>query len=404
MTAADEHSPLLRRQAYDDSGVSRSNSNRTKCVLAAGCALLAVFAIHSVFSKRHDPPALSRYTAFAIHTDFATSHDPPALPRYTLQLQQEEKMAALFATAKPETKYETSSVLILNVNDTTSATAYAICDSSWAIYQFGVNDLTPTNPHNLRITDASVENHQARKHQDSGYEALAYLDHTFYVVRESVAMYKAQTYHAVIEEIDVHGKHYNIKRSCPTEFTFEGDSKGFEGIWAVHDTDHQVVLWGLCEGNHCSESKKDDRGHGRIVLMKQVMSGTNCTWKTVGVVDLPQSVYFADYSAMAVRANDNTVAIASQEDSQVWIGRVLGRQPDSGLWDLDGIAFDDTNAEMWSFPKNVHGEVVYCNIEGIYWMDNRTLMAASDKTKGHGKQPSRCKEKDQSIHIFNMPA
>ena len=104
---------------------------------------------------------------------------------------------------------------------------------------------------------------------------------------------------------------------------------------------------------------------------------------------------------MAV-SKDNTVAITSQEDSQVWIGRLLGQQADSGLWNVEELAFDDSS-KILDFPKDDKCKTVYCNIEGIQWLDDGTLLAASDKTKGGGKQDSRCKTKDQSLHVFNVP-
>ena len=117
---------------------------------------------------------------------------------------------------------------------------------------------------------------------------------------------------------------------------------------------------------------------------------------------IPSSANFADYSAMAVNKND-VVAITSQEDSQVWIGRLLGKQADTDLWDIDAMEFDPSEAHIFDFPKDIECATNYCNIEGINWLDDQTLMAASDKMKGHGKQDARCKAKDQSVHVFALP-
>ena len=46
-------------------------------------------------------------------------------------------------------------------------------------------------------------------------------------------------------------------------------------------------------------------------------------------------------------------------------------------------------------------QMVYCNGEGLQWLDNYRLLVASDKAKA--KQPFWCDAKDQSIHIFAMP-
>lgn len=43
-----------------------------------------------------------------------------------------------------------------------------------------------------------------------------------------------------------------------------------------------------------------------------------------------------------------------------------------------------------------------CNIEGVCWLDCDRIVVVSDKCKS-SKQPVRCRHKDQSIHIFNIP-
>jgi hypothetical protein len=42
------------------------------------------------------------------------------------------------------------------------------------------------------------------------------------------------------------------------------------------------------------------------------------------------------------------------------------------------------------------------NVEGIAWLSRDTLVAVSDRKKW--RQPARCAEKDQSIHLFRIPA
>ena len=45
--------------------------------------------------------------------------------------------------------------------------------------------------------------------------------------------------------------------------------------------------------------------------------GFGCYWRTVRVLDLPSEVAFQDYSAIALHRSSATVAITSQENSQV---------------------------------------------------------------------------------------
>jgi hypothetical protein len=52
---------------------------------------------------------------------------------------------------------------------------------------------------------------------------------------------------------------------------------------------------------------------------------------------------------------------------------------------------------VYRFPSKSYG-----NVEGIGWLSEDTLIAVSDKKKA--RQPERCAEKDQSIHVFRIPA
>ena len=130
----------------------------------------------------------------------------------TLKLAYELPFASLFKDTKGQRKYEASSVVV--VDDS----AYAICDSSWAISKFN-RELQPFNDANIQIGDPG------REEEDSGYEALIHDNGTFYVVRESI-QHEDSTYHAIIEELELGDDDYDIKAQCSAEFAFEGDSKG----------------------------------------------------------------------------------------------------------------------------------------------------------------------------------
>lgn len=179
------------------------------------------------------------------------------------------------------------------------------------------------------------------------------------------------------------------------------NSKGFEGAIAIRDNQGTMVLLGLCEGNHCSEKRKKDKGHGVIVAMtKSILDDGSCQWSTVRKIKIPKSADFEDYSAITMDHSTGKVAISSQEESQVWFGQLLGLTSD-GLWDLDTIEFDKHVGEVYSFPKNNRCETVYCNIEGIQFIDDSTILAVSDKMKS--KQNYACHSKDQSAHLFVIP-
>ncbi|GAX10831.1 hypothetical protein FisN_31Hh038 [Fistulifera solaris] len=305
----------------------------------------------------------------------------------TLQLAYELPFIALFADTLGQTKFEASSVVIHDDS------AYAVCDSSWSLSKFRT-DLQPFSPDNVQIVSTKVH----KKHKDeSGYEALFYDAGFFYVVRESIRQ-RDKSFHAEIEQLLVQDQQYSVVKKQMTEFEFEGDSKGFEGAIAIHDhSDNEaLVILALCEANHCSEELKDDVGNGKLVAMKS--NGT--VWTTLRIIDVPPSAAFHDYSAISILGD--RVAITSQEESQVWIGRLKGLV-EGRLWDIDAIEFDVDEGTVYDFPKDHECQTIYCNIEGIHWMNEYTLLAVSDKMKGRGKQDFRCFDKDQTAHVFVLP-
>jgi len=351
------------------------------------------------------------------HPNMVWSCDDGGYSKRTLKLAYEAPFTSLFDTY--ERTYEASSVIVngdvVCIDGTRSALpspaltndilwyalqAYAVMDNSWSLYRFNV-DLERRNEQNERYGDPERE-----AGNESGYEALFHYGETYYIVRESVLHDELQSYHAIIEEIDLHrhrdvSEQFTINRKCRTEFQFEGDSKGFEGVWAIHDIEGEFYLLALCEGNRCREKEHTSRGNGRIVVMKLNETDTSCVWNTVKILEVPHDAYFADYSAMAIR-EDGYVAITSQEDSMLWIGRLFGKNPETGHWNVSELAFDQVG-EMFSFPKNENCETIYCNIEGIHWLDDGTLIAVSDKTHGEGDEDFRCYSKDQSVHVFALP-
>lgn len=46
-------------------------------------------------------------------------------------------------------------------------------------------------------------------------------------------------------------------------------------------------------------------------------------------------------------------------------------------------------------------QIMYCNVEGIQWIDDVRFVIASDKAKS--RQPFRCVNKEQRLTIFSLP-
>jgi hypothetical protein len=55
------------------------------------------------------------------------------------------------------------------------------------------------------------------------------------------------------------------------------------------------------------------------------------------------------------------------------------------------------SGEVFRFPSKSYG-----NVEGIAWLTRDTLIAVSDRASAD--QPNRFAKKDQSIHVFRIPA
>jgi hypothetical protein len=155
---------------------------------------------------------------------------------------------------------------------------YAIADSLWSI-------LSVDSSLKLYESSNSMIGDPFREEDESGYEAIFKVDDIFYVVRESIAdVDSAGDYHAIVEELAItpDGTDYEIVAQCPSEFSFAGDSKGFEGAVGLKSADGTLYMLGLCEGNHCAEGKKGkDKGNGKVVVLKKAVGDEGCSWEPV---------------------------------------------------------------------------------------------------------------------------
>ncbi len=86
----------------------------------------------------------------------------------------------------------------------------------------------------------------------------------------------------------------------------------------------------------------------------------------------------------------NTIAVAGH-GQPVFLPIAVARV------DEEARALVSGSEARYRFPSKSYG-----NIEGIAWLSRDTLVAVSDRKKA--RQPARCAEKDQSIHLFRIPA
>jgi hypothetical protein len=371
---ANEMDSLLPRSPSEEAlptAYRKKTTTTSLTILAAAVTLFLAFALwtsSSLFKKNNNAASstdqavnVGKLRFRGVSSDnvpvLSESHVPRAAcsdgdySKRTLKLANELPFASLFRDHKDQRKFEASSVVI--VNDT----AYAVCDSSWAISKFDTK-LEPFSEINLQIGDPD------REAADSGYEAIFHIEgDKFYVVRESVhhgtrkrdKHHKKRPlagYHAIIEELVIQGDDYRVVEQCSTELEFEGTSKGFEGAIPIYDLNHELVVLGLCEANHCSEKLKKDRGHGELVAMrKSIDVNGECLWKSIRRIRLPRSAYFQDYSDISLQDESGRVAVVSQEDSKLWVGYLSGRS-DAGLWDVEQMEFNPNEGTVYDFPKN----------------------------------------------------
>lgn len=283
-----------------------------------------------------------------------------------LDLRREAKVAELLPES-PHDRFEASGVVA--VDDV----LYVIFDNTSEIERIG-RGLSRADGENGLIAD--------RLPDVEGYEDIAYdrSSNRFLVLIESKR--RGQGFMAEVREYD---EGFDLVASAWLPFVLPGPNKGLEGLTCVHRAGRTYLL-GLCEGNLCLEGSAGRRpGGGRIQVFGRAVQG----WDHVDTLALPSSLWFEDYSSVALTGD--RLCVLSQESSALWVGR-LAR---SGWRVLDEGA-------VYRFPRDANGKVVYCNVEGVAWLSGTEVVVVSDKMKD-GTQNSRCRAKDQSIHVFRVP-
>ena len=247
-------------------------------------------------------------------------------------------------------------------------------------------------PHPVRISkDLDAESAVAELIKVSGGKGRGYEDITYDpLAKRWYCLIEADKteYGELKPRIDAYDETFEFIESFWLDFKLETDNKGMEGLSHLRYKGEDFIL-GLCEGNACKSGKKGRKpGKGRIQLFQRAPN----EWKHNGTIKLPKSVQFEDYSSLDLQ--DRYVTVVSQETSAIWVGRVR-KDPKSldDLWEDDG--------QIYFFPRDEDGKIIFCNLEGITWLKKGIFAVVSDKAK-RGKQSKRCKQKDQSIHIFKL--
>ena len=217
----------------------------------------------------------------------------------------------------------------------------------------------------------------------SGFEDIAHdsLSGRFYVLIESLHRGRG-TFMAAVQEYDAN---FRFAGRAWLDFPLDRPNKGLEGLTCVY-RDGQAYLLGLCEGNR-GKGGAEGRvpGGGRV----QVFRRGQRQWDRVAKIRLPETVLFQDYSGIAVA--DGRIAVVSQESSALWVGSLA---PDG--WEVTDAG------RCYALPRSADGSIVYGTAEGVSWIAPDQVVMVSDKAKPD--QDRRCRAKDQSIHIFRIPA
>lgn len=169
------------------------------------------------------------------------------------------------------------------------------------------------------------------------------------------------------------------------DYNVKGSDKILQGLAAIWRGNELSVL-AICQGNKCKGGKKGSQPGGGRIHVFQPKTGY---WSHAATIRLPKELPFGDYVSLEVRGR--RLAILSQASSAVWIGTLQ-----EGGWGFvdDGIIF--------CLPPSKSGNNIYCTVEGITWVDDHTLAAVSDSHRGR-RMNARCEQREQCIHLFNIP-
>jgi hypothetical protein len=204
---------------------------------------------------------------------------------------------------------------------------------------------------------------------------------------------------------------YRVLERCAVHVKLAYENKGVEGIQYIEDVRGKGYLMAMCEGNWCAGGKAGrEPGHGRVVVLEyRAGDGTAadpCGWHPTKVLHIPIGASFIDYSDIAFAdpgqvsiagpsgdpATKGAVVVLSQENSAMWIG----------MFDFDKLEFDMSIAgAAFLLPRNSNCDMIYCNAEGIAWLDSTRLAIATDRAKS--TQPFRCTNYDETLGVFALP-
>ena len=284
-----------------------------------------------------------------------------AVPQLTLEA--EAKIALLLRDPSTE-RFEASGVVLKD------SIFYVIFDN--APHIGAIAGLSPEADSRLITPKAD---------DDAGYEDIAYEPSTdrFFLLIE--ALPHNDQFMAKVREYDGAFEHSSTDW---LPFPLDSPNKGLEALTCL-SRGGETYLLALCEGNRCQAGEEGRKpGGGRI----QVFRRGKQQWHHQATLHLPETMWFEDYSSVAVAGG--RIAVVSQSSAAVWVGTLKPSE-----WAV-------AEGRTYRFPCDAEGRTVYGNVEGVAWLTADQIVAVSDKAKS--EQPKRCQAKDQSIHVFSIPS
>ena len=214
-----------------------------------------------------------------------------------------------------------------------------------------------------------------RAKRKSGFEGITYnpLTNKYLVVQES-----EKFQNKIIPVIHEFTHDFETSDSYDIDFLLKNENKGAEGITFFKIKNESYILLLFEKPNTLNQSTNEV---GNILVLKK----KNGYYEEFAYLSLPKNVNFDDFSDIAW--NGSKIAVLSQESSSLWVGELT----EELTWKNAG--------NTYYFPKR-EGEYLYCNLEGISWINETTIVLVSDTSKK--KQPSICKEKSEMIHLWKI--
>jgi hypothetical protein len=277
-----------------------------------------------------------------------------------LELVREEKLYRLLPGMEKDSRLEASGVAL--VNDTT---ALVVFDNLNQVARIDLS-LEPRKTNRMFSVPSPGRGFEDIAIDPTGGRVLCLIE----ALRDGDGRFRG-----FVVEIDARGRFIRCGSLSPT---FESENKGFEGITHIRRAGREY-LFALREG---SGRGKAGRAGAHIDAFVPRPDGG---WEFSHTVRLPKTAGFEDHAAIAYR--DGRLAVVSQASARVWVAMV-GRGTRALVPGSDAV---------YRFPKKAYG-----NVEGIAWVAEDTLVAVSDRRKAG--QAGRCARKDQSIHVFRIPA